>query len=44
MTTILGIHLTLLGIGCFLLVCESHVLLVAVYDTWAPGGGDVRIM
>ena len=40
MTTILGIHLILLGIGSFLLVLKAVYL--GIYDTWAPGGGDVR--
>lgn len=40
MTTILGIHLILLGLGAFLLVIKA--VYIGVYDTWAPGGGDVR--
>jgi photosystem II CP43 chlorophyll apoprotein len=43
MTTILGIHLVLLGLGAFLLVIKA-MFLDGVYDTWAPGGGDVRII
>merc|ERR1711957_1097525 len=43
MTTILGIHLCLLGIGSFLLVIKA-MYLGGVYDTWAPGGGDVRFI
>ncbi|PHT85437.1 Photosystem II CP43 reaction center protein [Capsicum annuum] len=41
MITILGIHLILLGIGSFLLVFKV-LYFGGVYDTWAPGGGDVR--
>jgi len=43
MTTIIGIHLILLGCGAFLLVLKACVF-GGVYDTWAPGGGGVRII
>ena len=43
MTTILGIHLCLLGIGALLLVGKA-MYWGGIYDTWAPGGGDVRLI
>merc|ERR1712086_857270 len=43
MATILGIHLCLLGIGSFLLVVKA-MYVGGIYDTWAPGGGDVRLI
>lgn len=43
MTTILGIHLCLLGAGCLLLAAKG-CLIDGLYDTWAPGGGDVRMV
>jgi photosystem II CP43 chlorophyll apoprotein len=41
MTTILGIHLILISVGVFLPVLKA-LYFGGVYDTWAPGGGDVR--
>ena len=43
MTTILGIHLVLLGLGSLLLVVKA-MYIGGIYDTWAPGGGDVRLI
>jgi photosystem II CP43 chlorophyll apoprotein len=43
MTTILGIHLTLLGLGAWLLVAKA-MFWGGVFDPWAAGGGDVRII
>ncbi|MGB7429867.1 MAG: photosystem II reaction center protein CP43 [Microcoleaceae cyanobacterium] len=43
MTNIIGYHLILLGLGALLLVFKA-TFLGGVYDTWAPGGGDVRLI
>jgi photosystem II CP43 chlorophyll apoprotein len=43
MTSILGSHLIVLGLGCALLVLKGCSI-GGIYDTWGPGGGDVRIV
>ncbi|MEH1837742.1 MAG: chlorophyll a/b binding light-harvesting protein [Nostoc sp.] len=43
MTTILGIHLTLLGLGALALVAKA-MFWGGLFDPWAAGGGNVRII
>ncbi|WP_446877063.1 chlorophyll a/b binding light-harvesting protein [Phormidesmis sp. 146-33] len=43
MTTILGIHLTLLGLGAWLLVVKA-MFWGGLFDPWVAGGGDVRVI
>jgi photosystem II CP43 chlorophyll apoprotein len=43
MTTIIGIHLILLGLGAWLLVAKA-MFWGGVFDPWAASGGDVRVI
>lgn len=42
-TSILGYHLIALGVAAFLFVGKA-MFWGGLYDTWAPGGGDVRLV
>jgi photosystem II CP43 chlorophyll apoprotein len=41
--SILGFHLCWLGAGALLFACKG-MFWGGLYDTWAPGGGDVRLV
>lgn len=43
MTTIIGIHLVLLGLGAWLLVFKA-MFWGGIFDPWAGSGGDVRVI
>ena len=43
MTNILGFHLVVLGVGA-LLWSINWMYIGGAYDTWAPGGGEVRLI
>ena len=43
MTNILGYHLIVLGVGALFFVFD-WMFIGGAYDTWAPGGGEVRLV
>ena len=43
MTTIIGIHLLLLGVGAWLLVFKA-MFWGGLFDPWAGAGGDIRVI
>ena len=43
MTNILGYHLVVLGVGALFFVAD-WMFIGGAYDTWAPGGGEVRLV
>ena len=42
-SSILGVHLVIIGIGSLALVAKG-LFLGGIYDSWAAGGGDVRMI